>query len=194
MVRNLKSTLLVGLFIILGYGSLFSQQYKVESFRSVIGSGGMVEEASSKGTYVVSGVLSQAIIEDRSSNAYLVKQGFWTEIPRMTSVDENPSITTNGINNYPNPIKDFTNIKFELPGEAYIQVRVYDVTGNLVSTIYDGYENAGTVSIDWYATDNSGMRLSSGNYVCEVSARPAMLAGGDAFKAFVSRKIMTVVK
>ncbi len=192
MVRNLKGTLIAGLFMMLGFGSLMSAEYKLESFRSVVGAGGMVEEASAKGTYVVSGVVSQAVIEDRNSTNYFVKQGFWNEIISSVSVDD-VVIKNNGLSNYPNPIKDYTKIQFELPAEAYVTVKIFDVAGNLIATIYDDYKNAGTASVDWRATDNFGSRIASGNYVCEVSARPAMVNGPEAFQAFATRKVLTVV-
>jgi len=46
-------------------------------------------------------------------------------------------------NIYPNPAKGRFNIKFNSPDERKVSVKVYDVTGRLVKSIYDGKSKAG---------------------------------------------------
>lgn len=195
MVRNLKSVLLGGVLVALGFGAAQAQttpEYKME--RSVFNSGGMVATVTSKGGYTVSGGISQAVIGDVNSSNYNMKQGFWTEInAAQSSVADNFDVKTSGINNFPNPIKDFTKIQVELPGEAYVSVKIYDVTGNLVMSFDETYFSSENASFDWRATDAYGNRIASGNYVCEVTARSAAFAGNGQFTPFVARKILTVV-
>lgn len=195
MVRNLKNVLLGGLLVVLGCSAAQAQQagYKIE--RSTFTSGGILEQTTSKGSYTVSGAFSQAVIEDKKSDNYVMKQGFWTVVPgaATSSVTDNFDVKTNGLTNFPNPIKDFTKIQVELPGEAYVSVKIFDVTGNLVMSFDETYFSSEKASFDWRATDTYGNRISSGNYVCEVTARSAAYAGASQFTPFVARKILTVV-
>jgi len=67
--------------------------------------------------------------------------------------------------NYPNPFNPETTIRFDLPRDSHVTLRLYDVVGNEVLTLVDGFRNAGShlVSID--ARD-----LASGVYVCRITA------------------------
>lgn len=71
------------------------------------------------------------------------------ELPKSTTLHQN----------YPNPFNPTTVISFELPVSNHILLRVYDVSGQLVSTLADGSYPAGYHSIPFNATD-----FSSGVY------------------------------
>ncbi|MBI5058807.1 carboxypeptidase regulatory-like domain-containing protein [candidate division KSB1 bacterium] len=71
--------------------------------------------------------------------------------------------------NYPNPFNSSTRIEFELPQAATTTLRVYNLLGEAVATLIDGYLPAGThrVTLDSQAL-GSGVycyRLNSGDYV-----------------------------
>jgi uncharacterized lipoprotein YddW (UPF0748 family) len=61
--------------------------------------------------------------------------------------------------NYPNPFNPITTIGFQLPNQAYITLKIYDVLGREVATIADGVYPAGHYTINF---DASG--LSTGIY------------------------------
>jgi hypothetical protein len=61
--------------------------------------------------------------------------------------------------NFPNPFNPSTNIKFDLPKNEYVTLRIYDILGNEVKTLVDGDHKAGQYNI---AFDGTG--LSSGIY------------------------------
>jgi hypothetical protein len=61
--------------------------------------------------------------------------------------------------NYPNPFNPTTNIKFSLPKEGNASLKIYDITGSLVQTNFDGFMHAGT-----YNAEIDGSSLSSGVY------------------------------
>ncbi len=60
---------------------------------------------------------------------------------------------------YPNPFNPTTSIRYSLPAANHVQIAVYDVTGRLVQTLYDGNKQVGTHSIEF-----DGSKLSSGVY------------------------------
>jgi len=61
--------------------------------------------------------------------------------------------------NYPNPFNPVTSIKFDLPKDGNVTLKIYDVLGNLIYTLYDGYKPAGT-----YNASFDGTNLASGIY------------------------------
>jgi hypothetical protein len=67
--------------------------------------------------------------------------------------------------NYPNPFNPSTAIKFSVPFDSKVKIEVYSVTGQLVSTLFNGYKSAGNYEVTMKA-DN----LSSGVYIYKLSA------------------------
>ncbi len=67
--------------------------------------------------------------------------------------------------NYPNPFNSTTKIRFSLPNQSVVDLRVFDVTGREVSTTAHRSYSAGmhTLSFD-------GSRLSSGLYFLRINA------------------------
>ena len=66
--------------------------------------------------------------------------------------------------NYPNPFNSTTEIKYELPDEAYVQLIVYDILGRVVKTLVDEEKTAGRYEVKFNA-DN----LASGIYFYKIS-------------------------
>ena len=61
---------------------------------------------------------------------------------------------------YPNPFNPSTSINLSIPESGHVSVMVYNVMGQLVSTLADGYMNASDYSFTWNANDNpSGVYL-----------------------------------
>ncbi|MEQ9103800.1 MAG: FG-GAP-like repeat-containing protein [Rhodothermales bacterium] len=68
--------------------------------------------------------------------------------------------------NYPNPFNPTTNIRFTLPVDKAVSVRVYDVQGRLVKTLVDNRLLAqGVHEVVWDGTSNSGAQAASGTYL-----------------------------
>lgn len=62
--------------------------------------------------------------------------------------------------NYPNPFNPTTSIKFSMPVEGMVSLKVYDVVGQEVETLLDTYKGAGTYEVGFDAS-----KLSSGIYM-----------------------------
>jgi len=68
--------------------------------------------------------------------------------------------------NYPNPFNPTTNIRFTLPIDKAVSVRVYDMTGRLVKTLVNQQLLAqGTHTVQWDGTNSFGAQVASGNYI-----------------------------
>ena len=70
--------------------------------------------------------------------------------------------------NFPNPLNAGTMITFELPQPSVVKLRVYDILGKQVASLYDGQADAGVHRIAWRASGfSSGIyfyRLQTGSY------------------------------
>ncbi len=65
---------------------------------------------------------------------------------------------------YPNPFNTETNIEFELPNDEYVGLKVFDILGREIETLYERNLSAGTYRFRWNAT-----QVPSGIYFLRLS-------------------------
>ena len=65
--------------------------------------------------------------------------------------------------NYPNPFRERTTIKYCVPEKMKIRLEVFDSRGNKVKTLINEIKEAGTYKVEFIAGD-----LSSGEYICKL--------------------------
>jgi hypothetical protein len=61
-------------------------------------------------------------------------------------------------------------IKYNAPRATHVTVRIFDLKGRQVATLYDGF-NLGPQRVAWDAKDDEGRRVPMGVYICHVLAR-----------------------
>ena len=67
---------------------------------------------------------------------------------------------------YPNPFNPTTTISFSLGARDFTTVRIYNITGQLVSTVFEGQGRMGENTIIWDGRNNFGVPVSTGVYFC----------------------------
>lgn len=71
--------------------------------------------------------------------------------------------------NYPNPFNAATAIQYELPREAFVSLKIYDMLGREVASLVNNRQQAGFYHVNWDAsTQPTGIylyRLQAGEYV-----------------------------
>ncbi|MCK4257276.1 T9SS type A sorting domain-containing protein, partial [candidate division WOR-3 bacterium] len=66
--------------------------------------------------------------------------------------------------NYPNPFVKSTNIKFCLPKDSYVNINIYNLSGQRVATLIDEHKVVGYYEINWDGLNDKGMKLEQGVY------------------------------
>jgi hypothetical protein len=66
--------------------------------------------------------------------------------------------------NHPNPFNPETEIGYFLPQASEVELTVYNVLGEKVKTLVDGFETAGLKRVQWDGTDDKGRAVASGIY------------------------------
>ena len=72
--------------------------------------------------------------------------------------------------NYPNPFNPVTNLDYDLPEDAMVNITVFDMMGKVVRTLVNDQQSAGYKTLQWNATSNSGQPISSGLYIYTIQA------------------------
>ncbi len=78
-------------------------------------------------------------------------------------------------NNLPNPFNPSTTIRFALPSDQQIRLRIYDVAGRLVRTLADEGFTAGTHDLLWNGKDQGGAQTATGVYFYRLETQDKIL-------------------
>lgn len=70
----------------------------------------------------------------------------------------------------PNPFNPMTEIKFSLPRETHVSLKVYDISGRLIQELVNQNMGAGEQSVRWMGRDNAGKSVASGTYFMRLVA------------------------
>jgi hypothetical protein len=104
-----------------------------------------------------------------TSTAFMLRSLVFTGLNSGTSVHESPSgkIPKNFEleQNYPNPFNPITQIEYSVPENSYLTLKVYNILGQGVATLFEGTRQPGK-----YTAVFDGSLLASGVYLCRMSA------------------------
>ena len=102
----------------------------------------------------------------------------WHRVGFNTSECENQDLSSSHINNtpgkfrlnqnYPNPFNPITTLKYDLSQDAFVDLTIYDMLGNIVSTIVSKNQNSGSKSVQWDSTNDQGELVSAGVYLYKI--------------------------
>jgi hypothetical protein len=130
-------------------------------------------------------------------------------IPVFTDVKDEKYTILSGfelMQNYPNPFNPSTKIKFTVPQSVilspavsginyaknliYVQLKVYDVLGNEITTLVNEEKPAGTYEVEFSVTHESFRAITSGVYFYQLKVYP--VNGGT--EGFIQTKKMLLIK
>jgi hypothetical protein len=73
--------------------------------------------------------------------------------------------------NYPNPFNPSTTIKFAAPSESNIKIKIFNLLGQEIKTLFSGIKNAGWFEVVWDGRNNFGTQVASGIYIYYMEAK-----------------------
>ncbi len=76
------------------------------------------------------------------------------------------------VGNYPNPFNPSTKIRYEIPSDGFVEIKVYNIQGACIDILYNGYQNAGIYNQTWNA---SASNLASGIYFAVIRYKKTQL-------------------
>ncbi len=104
-------------------------------------------------------VVENLIVADENDNPM---QNVEVEISyESSSIPDNYTLSQN----YPNPFNPTTLIKFSVPKDDFVTIKVYDIIGQEITTLFSGYTKAGIHTLSWNGLDRNGKQVSSGSYI-----------------------------
>ena len=66
--------------------------------------------------------------------------------------------------NYPNPFNPETKIRYSIPIDGKVELKIYNIKGELVKTIVNERKRSGHYEVIWNGRDDNNMPISSGIY------------------------------
>ncbi len=69
---------------------------------------------------------------------------------------------------FPNPFHQTINIPFTIPHDGMVRARIYSSLGQLIKTILWADQYKGKNNVSWDGTNEAGVRVSSGLYICRL--------------------------
>ena len=85
--------------------------------------------------------------------------------------------------NYPNPFNPATQITYSVPQNGYIILKVFNLLGREVATLFEGNRRPGN-----YETTFDGSKLASGVYLCR------MIVYFNGARIFTKTKRLLLIK
>jgi uncharacterized protein (TIGR02145 family) len=109
----------------------------------------------------------------RTFHAFTDSIGRWSIEITPTGVSDYISETAVDfqlMQNYPNPFNPSTVISFFLSRPSEVTLAIYNLMGQKIKTLIDGYKPAGSGQVIWDATNDSGHGVAAGVYIYSMQA------------------------
>ena len=108
------------------------------------------------------------LLEDLSLDGKTTKHNIISAI-----LKENSNETANNFHlfqAYPNPCNPSTNIRYSVPKQSAITLKLYNMQGTLIKTLVSGNKAQGIYQIKWDGTDSRDQRVSNGIYIYKLAS------------------------
>jgi hypothetical protein len=105
----------------------------------------------------------------------------------LAGLEESENLTSHSLNNtvltaHPNPFKSQTAIRFTLPAETKVSLKIYDISGKLVKSFPTNHQTlTPNHCFIWDGTDDFGRKLPAGIYLLRLRASD----GATEIKEFI---------
>ncbi len=108
-----------------------------------------------------------------------------SDVPKIFSVSQN----------FPNPFNQQTLIRYACPCPSLVTLKIFDVTGVLITILLDEEIEAGYHSVVWNGEDISGQKAASGIYYLKFMANPiGRASAGEATRAYSATEKLLLIR
>jgi flagellar hook assembly protein FlgD len=70
---------------------------------------------------------------------------------------------------YPNPFRQVSTLDYSLKAAEDLEICVYNLKGQLVKSLFNGYQQAGEHSQSWNGRDEQGQAVANGIYFYRIT-------------------------
>lgn len=98
------------------------------------------------------------------------KMVFEQQMPDNQAANFIGSSPTRLLGNYPNPFNPSTTIQYALPNAAPVTLKIYNLKGEVVKTLVNGYQTAQYHRVEWNGDDEAGQKVAAGIYLCQLQS------------------------
>ena len=100
----------------------------------------------------------------------LADSAFTFRMPVPLAIDEGGQLPLQFVlhQNYPNPFNPKTQIEFDLPHQAKVSLKIYDIMGREVRAVVDDVLSLGYYKVIWEGRDQRGKQVPSGVYIARL--------------------------
>jgi hypothetical protein len=77
---------------------------------------------------------------------------------------------------YPNPFNPTIHITFNLKKNTNVKIKIYSISGELISTIMDEFKRAGHYTITWNGKNANHQKVSSGIYFYTIQSQKQLIS------------------
>ncbi|MCX5753127.1 MAG: PKD domain-containing protein [Candidatus Krumholzibacteria bacterium] len=106
--------------------------------------------------------------EDSCRNQYHVRLD--PEFDPTNTAQTAPALSFRLAQNYPNPFNPNTTISYQIPVRSMVNLSVFDVSGRLIRTLVNEYNEPGLYAAPWDGKDSRGVSVASGIYFSKLQA------------------------
>jgi len=104
------------------------------------------------------------LVSDYSAELKVAIDWYYTEEKKSAESEDKPKVFSLG-QNYPNPFNPTTRIKYQLPKESNVVIKLYDMLAREIVVLVNEEQEAG-----YYELTIDGSQLSSGTYIYKITA------------------------
>jgi len=119
-----------------------------------------------------------------SQDIFIAKLGLVTGIEEEFALPQSFNLSQS----YPNPFNPSTTIEFSVPVNSNVRLTIYNLLGQVVTTLVNEEISAGNYSVIWNGTNKNGFQVSSGVYLYK------MKASGNNGNSYSETKKMVLLK
>ncbi len=99
-----------------------------------------------------------------------MKSSNTTELLFETEAISIPRLPLKLYQNYPNPFGSYTVISYYIPSRRRVTIRIYHVSGRLITTLLDRVKCRGRHNITWKGINRNQREVAPGVYFCRIDA------------------------